>query len=301
MEIRQLRYFVTVAQTLNFSEAARRLYITQGTLSQQIQQLEYEMGSPLFDRSTRTVTLTEAGEQLLPLATETLSAAEACKTRMADLRSGLVGNLSIGLIKTFKGMMTDAARPFIKEHSGVSMNIQFAIAEDLLEMLRSREIDIALAYKSVIDQPDIESETLFKTSLHILMRKDHPLAGAGSLTLDGLSGFGVIIPGRGLQARRSFDKFLGIDTRKLNIRLETNDADAAMDMIQGSDMLAVGTPLPAADRDGIIAVPLENGRYQMQCCAHRLKDGYRKKSAEIFLEKLRESARFERFARGLDE
>ena len=70
MELRQLRYFATVARTLNFTEASRQLYITQGTLSQQLRQLEFELGSDLFTRTSRSVELTEAGEALLPLAEE---------------------------------------------------------------------------------------------------------------------------------------------------------------------------------------------------------------------------------------
>ena len=61
MELRQLKYFVAVARTLNFTEAARQLYITQGTLSQQLRQLEYELGTTLFERSSHNVSLTEAG------------------------------------------------------------------------------------------------------------------------------------------------------------------------------------------------------------------------------------------------
>lgn len=301
MEIRQLRYFVTVAQTLNFSEAARKLYITQGTLSQQIQQLEYELGSTLFERSSHSVSLTEAGQELLPLALDTIAASEACLTRMNDLRSALTGSLKIGAAKTFRGMLIDAVKAFAREHSGVTLNIQFATEEELLEMLRTGEIDLALAYKSVTIHEDIESEVLFKTSLNILMRKDHPLAEQKHLTLEGLRGHGIIIPGRGLQARRSFDRFIGIDTRKLDIRVEINDPEAAMDLVQGTRLLAIGTPLASAGRDGIAVVPLEQNRYQMSCCVHRIKTGYRKKSAELFIEHLRDSAHFERISHDLEK
>ena len=79
MELRQLRYFVKAAETLNFSEAAKGLYITQSTLSQQIRQLETELDVQLFQRNSHEVTLTEAGAELLPYAKETLYAADTCK------------------------------------------------------------------------------------------------------------------------------------------------------------------------------------------------------------------------------
>lgn len=300
MEIRQLKYFITVAQTLNFSEAARRLYITQGTLSQQIQQLEYELGSQLFERSTHSVCLTEAGEELLPLASETIEASENCLTRMRDLRGALSGTLRLGAISTFRGMMTDAVKTFASEHAGVDLTVRLATADELLEMLRNKEIDLALAYKPGIESEDIESVELFQTSLHILMKKGHPLADQNSLSLSQLGQYGIIKPGRGLQARRSFDRFVGIDTRLLNVKLETNDPDMAMDLVQGSRLLAISTPLPAVGRRNIVCVPLEQGSYRMSCCVHRLRSSYRKKSAELFLDILRQSAQYEIFAMNVE-
>ena len=299
MEIRQLKYFIAVAQTLNFSEAARRLYITQGTLSQQIQQLEYEMGSQLFERSSRSVSLTEAGEELLPLALEVTQASEACLTRMRDLRGALAGTLNLGCLGTFRGMMADAVKEFIRENGGVKVNIVFATEGELVEMLRKKEIDIALTYLTTSDEEDIDAEPLLWTSLHILMRKDHPLAGEPYLSLEQIKDYGIILPGRGMQARRSIERLVGIDTRKLNIKVETNHPEVAMDLLQSTSLIAISTPLPAADRPGITAVKLENDSYQMQCCALRLRSGYCKRSSELFLQLLRDSAKFERIARGM--
>ena len=87
MELRQLRYFVKVAETLNFSEAAKVLCITQSTLSQQVKQLENELGTTLLVRSSHSVAMTEAGRELLPYAQKTLREAELCKTRISDLNS----------------------------------------------------------------------------------------------------------------------------------------------------------------------------------------------------------------------
>lgn len=78
MELRQLRYFVKVAETLNFSEAAKALFVTQSTLSQQIKQLEQDLDTPLLIRSSHSVALTEAGMELLPFALKTLNDAELC-------------------------------------------------------------------------------------------------------------------------------------------------------------------------------------------------------------------------------
>ena len=114
MELRQLRYFVKAAETLNFSEAAKGLYITQSTLSQQIRQLETELDVQLFQRNSHEVTLTEAGAELLPYAKETLYAADTCKEHIRDLQQLLTGTLNIGVTYSFSPILTETVLAFME-------------------------------------------------------------------------------------------------------------------------------------------------------------------------------------------
>ena len=98
MELRQLKYFVKSAEYLNFSVAAKHLYITQSTLSQQIKQLEYELGFELFLRNSRHIQLTEAGEEFLPFARKTILDAEDAVQRLYDLQHVKVGTLRVGVL-----------------------------------------------------------------------------------------------------------------------------------------------------------------------------------------------------------
>ena len=113
MEIRQLKYFLQVAETLNFSKASRKLYVTQSTLSQQISHLEQEIGMPLFERNSHEVYLTEAGKELLPYAQKTVNAAGACADHMNDLREMLAGELNIGVTFSFSNNMAETLIAFI--------------------------------------------------------------------------------------------------------------------------------------------------------------------------------------------
>ena len=300
MELRHLKYFVTVARTLNFSEASRRLFITQGTLSQQIQQLESEIGSQLFDRSRHSVVLTEAGEELLPLAIQTIEDSEVCSNRMRDLKGALTGTLKIGVTHSFTALLTDSVKKFIKEHPGVKLTIRSDTATELIEKLRGKEIDLVLAFKPSTAYEEIESEPLFNNRLSAVMRRDHPMASREVLTMDDLGNHRIVLPGKGLQARRAFDRFLGLDTRKLNVSLEVNDPGLIMDIVQSTNLISVVSSLAAYYRPELVAVPLEGGNYSMVGCVHRLKEGYRKRAADIFIEMLRDSAQIERISKGLD-
>lgn len=300
MELRHLKYFVTIAKTLNFSEASRRLYITQGTLSQQIQQLEGEIGAQLFDRTKHSVVLTEAGEELLPLAIQTIEDSEVCSNRMRDLKGALTGTLRVGTTPSFSSLLTETVKRFVKEHPGVTLKIQSETALELIEMLRNKELDLALAFKPVMAYDELETEPLFRNSLSAIMRKDHPLATHKVLTMDDLENHRIVLPGQGLQARRAFDRFLGLDTRKLNVTLEVNDPNLIMDIVQSTNLITVLSTLASYYRQDLIAVPLEGGNYSMVGCIHRPKEGYRKRSADVFIEMLRDSAQIERIAKNLD-
>ena len=300
MELRHLKYFVMVARTLNFSDASRRLFITQGTLSQQIQQLEGEIGATLFDRTKHSVTLTEAGEELLPLALKTIEDSEICSNRMRDLKGALSGTLRIGTTQSFSALLTDTVKNFVKEHPGVRLLIQSETATELLDMLMEKQLDLAVTFKPSFAYDGLESEPIFKNALSAVMRKDHPLASRKVLTMNDLENHRLVLPGKGLQARRAFDRFLGLDTRKLDVTVEVNDPNLIMDIVESTNLISVVSSLASYYRQNLVAIPLEGGSYSMEACIHRPKEGYRKRSADIFIDMLRDSAQIERISKGLD-
>ena len=108
MELRQLRYFVKVAELKNFSSAARLLNITQSTLSQQIRQLEQELGVELLIRDSRHVELNDMGKVFLPSARRTLQEANTCIERIHDVQGLRSGTLNIGVTFTFSKLLKES-------------------------------------------------------------------------------------------------------------------------------------------------------------------------------------------------
>ena len=147
MELRQLKYFVKVAETLNFSEAAKALFITKSTLSQQIRQLEEQMDTQLFERDKHAVCLTEAGRELLPYAKQTLSAADDCFERILELQKLLRGTLNIGVTYSFSPILTETLLDFAKSYPQIKQNIHYKPMEELMQMLERNELDFVLAFK----------------------------------------------------------------------------------------------------------------------------------------------------------
>ena len=165
MEIRQLRYFLKVAETLNFSEAARKLFITQSTLSQQISHLEQEIGLPLFERNSHEVYLTEAGKELRPYAQNAVNSADACIDHMNDLKEMLGGELNIGVTYSFSNIMAETLVAFLRTYPHVKLNIIYRSMQELMDGLKKRELDLVLAFKPLNKDKAIDSRAIFSNRL----------------------------------------------------------------------------------------------------------------------------------------
>lgn len=289
MELRQLRYFVKVAETLNFSEAARGLFVTQSTLSQQIKQLEDELGTVLFERDSHSVSLTENGNKLLPLARKTILDAKDCMDQIRDLKQMTTGELRIGVTYTFAPILTETVLNFNKAYPGVKLQIVGRNMIELMELLRKQEVDFVLAFKPNENFEEIESHALFDDNLAVILRKDHVLADRKSLTISELAGQGIAIPAKGLQARNALDRNVDIMKEGLNIRTEVNDANILLDIVECGQMVTILSESSIYHRDRLKAIPLDVPNNQMEGCVHVLKKAYRKRAAEMFVKMLSES------------
>lgn len=145
LDVRQLRYFVAVADELNFTRAAERLGVVQQALSTGVAQLEAVLGIRLFERSTRAVALTEAGATWLPHAREALSGVERAEEVARDLAAGRAGRLRVGLAATAALDLTPKLlRAFAERHPGVQLVTEHFDFEDPTGGLRDRRTDVAL-------------------------------------------------------------------------------------------------------------------------------------------------------------
>lgn len=289
MELRQLRYFVKTAETLNFSEAAKSLFVTQSTLSQQIRQLEQELDTALFVRDSHSVMLTESGALLLPYATQTLQSAGACFDRIRDLKEMLSGSLNIGITYSFAPILTETVLEFMKVHRNVKLNICYKTMEELLEMLRKRELDFVLAFKPSSPHEEIESHILFDNNLSVIANAHHPLAEKDSVTLEDILPHGIAMPAKGLQARYAFDSLFPDAEKSLNVKVELNEVNVLLDIVHGSSLVTILSDATVHQFPGLKAIPIEVPKNTMEGCVHTLRKSYRKRAAEEFIMMLSES------------
>ncbi|MDE6217396.1 MAG: LysR family transcriptional regulator [Muribaculaceae bacterium] len=290
MELRQLKYFAKVAETLNFTEASRALFITQSTLSQQIRQLEQELGSPLFQRDSHSVRLTEAGCELLPYALRTLQDSQLCIDRINDLNRMLTGSLSIGVTYSFSPILTETLLDFKKLYPGVKLNIYYKPVSELIEMLLNREVDFVLAFRPRQNINGVESHVLFQNYLAAVVGENHPLAKETSLSLSDIERFDLALPAKGLQARNYFDSITEGNSSSMRIRMELNEVNILLQLISRSNMISVLAEASVHNFRGVRAIRLNFPSNEMTGCVHTLRDSYHKRSMQEFVKMLRDSA-----------
>lgn len=186
MELHQLKYFVAVAETGGFSKAARRCYIAQPSLSQQIKKLERELGQKLFERLGRTTVLTEAGRALLPRARVILKEAGDIKTAIKEDVSSGAGHLSVGLIPTIAPyILPGALKRFYESFPRAKIGVEENLTDRLVKKIIGLEIDLAVM-SLPIDDRLITTEPLFEDPLVLALSSAHELAGSEDIAIEEL-------------------------------------------------------------------------------------------------------------------
>ncbi|MCG7210212.1 LysR family transcriptional regulator [Streptomyces arenae] len=191
MELRQLTYFVAVAEELHFGRAADRLHIVQSAVSMQIQRLERELGAELFDRSPRRVRLTAAGERLLPEARAVLAAAEKARAAVAAPRAGLRIGTSTGLGEHLDRVLA----AFARRAPDVLVELHALPAAERLARVADGRLDAAFV-RAGQPVPGTRVHPLWPDPLVAALPATHPLAGRPEIGVDDLAGLPLALAER---------------------------------------------------------------------------------------------------------
>ena len=179
MELRHLRSFVVLAEERHFGRAAARLHLAQPALSQQVKQLERELGVALLTRTTRRVEVTEAGARFADHARTVLADVERTRDDMALVASGRAGRVSVGFIGTATyDVLPRVAREVRRELPDVELDLRGELlSPPLVAGLADRTFDLALLRPDPLGHPDLDVRVLRSERLVAVLPEHHPLAG----------------------------------------------------------------------------------------------------------------------------
>jgi DNA-binding transcriptional LysR family regulator len=256
-ELRHLRYFIAVAEELNFSRAAKRLRMAQPPLSVAIRRLEQEIGASLFSRSSREVKLTDAGSALLAGARRTLAEAEAAVTAAQRAAGGEVGVLRVGFNWSSRFETLPAlGQAFAQQHPEVELLTEEMRPNRMPAALRSGTIDVAVAlYPDIVDE--LSYLSLRREPVVAVLSASHALADETAIRLDALADEFLLFPREvaprlhdfyvNLCRRAGFEPKQGAESSRTRWTIGTWDVTTAALFPQ-----SVSGHLPA----GTVAVPI---------------------------------------------
>ncbi|KPI13409.1 transcriptional regulator, LysR family [Actinobacteria bacterium OK074] len=240
MELRQLTHFVAVAEDRHFTRAAERLMVSQSGLSASIRALERELQAPLFVRTTRSVTLTEAGRALLLEAERILDRVRCAREAVAAVQGVLRGTLSVGSEQCVAGLhVPGLLAAFRRRHPDVEIRLRQAGAGPLAEDVAAGRLDLAFGVRTRTDGDLLRSVPLAVESMTVLCHPAHRLAGGGAVAPAELAGEAFVDLHPDWGPRRTTDAVFAEAGVRRTVPLEVNDVHSLLELVHDGLGIAV--------------------------------------------------------------
>ena len=268
VELRQLEYFVAVAEEGNFTKGARRVHVAQSAVSATIAKLERELGMPLFARDSATTSLTEAGSALLPEARSLLSAERRARDTVDQVRAGLRGTIRIGTVVSIGSRPASAGSlvidlpevlgQFHVTHPLVTFRLRGSPRGSAghLAALAADELDLALV--GTFGQPaGIRLHRLASVTFSLVCSRQHPLADATSVTMADLADETFIDFPHGWGNRALTDRAFAEAGIVRHVPFEAADAETALGLVRNRLGVTL-LPRTGSEQDGVSVIDIQD-------------------------------------------
>lgn len=253
MELRQLEYFVAVAEEANFTRAAERVHISQSGVSAQIRQLEQDLGAPLFDRSARTVALTEAGRAALVHARAVLAGADAVRQVVDEVNGLLRGRLTVGMVTGCTVTpLFDALAAFHRAYPGIEATLLEGSSDALVQQVRDGSVDLALVGLAAALPEGLDGHVVVAERLAAAVPQGHPLAARDEVTLAELCGYPLVCMPEGTGIRAVLDRACAARGLRPTVAVQASMPSAIADLaLRGLGVAVLSESMARAGRDGL--------------------------------------------------
>jgi|SRR4051794_14802791 DNA-binding transcriptional LysR family regulator len=258
MELRHLATFVAVAEERSFTRAAARMHVVQSAVSAGVRNLERELGTPLFDRTTHRVELTDAGAALLPEARATLAAAHAAREAVDAARGGLRGTVTLGIMQGDTIDIAALLAEFHADHPDVELHARQGHSADMAVQVRDGSLDFAFLALPRPRAGGLRLTPVRRERMFLAVHDGHPLAGRADVELAALANEtfadGPSTWGTRVAAERAFAA-AGIARR---VTFEVNDTQTLIGFVCHGLAAAFLPPSLIRDARGITLLPVRH-------------------------------------------
>lgn len=242
MDLKQLDYFVHVAELASFTRASAVLGVAQPALSRQVRQLEVELRQPLFERTGRGVTLTDPGRRLLGHARGILQQLERARRDMEDQRGVLGGHLAVGMPPSISRVLTaPLVAAFRQRFPQATVSVVEGLSAHMLEWLQMGRIDCAVVY-NVAASPSFDLTPVLDEALYLVSARQEGQGERGpALPLAALREFELVIPSRPHSIRMLLEQAMAAEGNRPRVGVEIESVPAILELVQHHGLHAVLT------------------------------------------------------------
>ena len=262
MELRQLEYFVAVAEEASFTRAAARIHVAQPGVSAQIRRLETELGQQLFDRTGRTVRLTDVGTAVLPYARAALAAVDSARLVVDDLTGLMRGQVTIGTVASPSSLpIPDLLAEFHERHPSVDIALSEGKSSDLIEAVRSGRIDVAVIGLAEEPPSDLRIQIVADELLVGAVALGHPLAERQRVSVEDLRDQALICLPSGTGLRATVEAAWSAAGAKPRIAFEASDPQVLAQLAaRGLGLAILPQPFARAHARQLHALTIDSSR-----------------------------------------
>ncbi|WP_436326789.1 LysR family transcriptional regulator [Brevibacterium sp. FAM 27836] len=264
MNLEQLASFVEVAATGHFTKAAATLHLAQPSLSRQISTLEKELGAELFHRAHGHISLTAAGETLLPTARRMLADAEAIRHDMDELAGLRRGRIRLGATPTLcVSLVAEAISRFHHQHPGVELELVEKGSRELIEALGAGELDLALITRTVdlgAQTPRLQMQEVLGEDLVVIAAADGALISGDQITLAEVAALPQVLFHHGYDLREATSAAFESSGLYPNVVVEGGEMDAVLRFVERGVGVAIVPAMVLVDRPQLISAQLVEPR-----------------------------------------
>ncbi|MEU5633192.1 LysR family transcriptional regulator [Streptomyces rishiriensis] len=266
MDLQQMRYVLAVAETASFTRAAEQCHIVQSALSHQVARLEKELGARLFDRTSRRVWLTAAGEAFLPAARQALEAAERARAEVAAATGEIRGRLTVGSIPTVAAVDLPAVlRDYRRRYPQVRITLRAGSSERLVEHVRDGLLDAAfLGVQPGFRTQGVRDRELAQGRHVAVVAPDHPLATEQEVDLASLTEEAFVDFADGSAARAQSDQAFAAAGLRREVAFEVSGVELMVRMVRNGLGVALLPAAFTAELHGLRCVPITNGPVRVE-------------------------------------
>jgi LysR family cyn operon transcriptional activator len=285
MLLRHLRYLLAVADYGGFTRAAEALHVSQPTLSQQIRQLEETLGVSLFDRTSRTVKPTDAGQAYIESARRVLVELEAGKRALHDVKDLSRGTLRLAMTPTFMAYLVG---PLVRHYRARYPNIHLQISELSMDEIETGlvddSLDIAIAFTQVRNA-DIESIPAFTETLGVMVGRNHPLYDSQDpLPAEQVAQLAFALLTTDFVTRSRIDEYFALERITPKVVIEVNSLSTLLEVIRHTAVATI-LPEPIATHDRALRkIPLSGEAPRRGAALLRRKNNYHSAASVAFME-----------------